>query len=128
MKKSFILFIILIISSSSSIYGQKRDTLFINYNDNLLLKKWQDPNNNEFSYRIKGTGNNGLVYLLEQKKYNNLKHKKIKCLKKFLKKKDIYNKKGKKDDWKLNQFLDKYIIFLVKGKEFTKLEPRYEID
>jgi len=128
MKKSFILFIIIILSTVCSIYGQKKDTLFIKYNDNLLLKKWQNPNNNEFSYRIKGTGNNGLIYLLEDKKYNNLKHKKIKCLKKLLKREDIYNRKGRKDDWKLNQFFDKYIIFLVKGKEFTKLEARYEID
>ena len=127
MKKLLILFAIIFLSNNL-IYGQKKDTLFFKHNDKLLLKKWQDPNSKEFSYGIKGTGNNGLVYFLEQKTYEDLNQKKIKCLKKALTESNVYYRDNKIDDWKLNQYLDKFVIFLVKGKEFIKVEARYEIE
>ena len=127
MKKLFILFAIIFLSNNL-IYGQKKDTLFFKYNDKLLLKKWQDPNSKEFSYGIKGTGNNGLVYLLEQKKYTNLTHKKINCLKNVIENSNSYYKKNKIHDWKLAEYLGKYVIFFVKENKYIKVQVVHEIE
>ena len=49
-------------------FGQKeRDTLFIQYDDDLLERK-QHPIKKYFYYLIDGTGNNGIVYFIEKKR------------------------------------------------------------
>ncbi|CAA0177704.1 hypothetical protein V3A08_13360 [Tenacibaculum maritimum] len=128
MKNSIILFLLILLFFSIPSYSQKKDTIFFDYQDKLLLKRWQDPISKEFSYGIKGNGSNGLVYLLEQKVYNNIKPRKTECLKKVIKKSGANFKKNQFDDWELNKFLDKYTLFLVKKEKMIQVESRYEIE
>ena len=104
---------------------QKRDTLFIKYDSSLLTRE-QVIGEKEFLYRIKGTGNDGFAFLLEQVSYDNLTPKKILCFKNVLKKSNAYYEKGKLGDSKLVEYLGKYVIILVKGKKYIKVAITHE--
>ncbi|WBX78066.1 hypothetical protein PG911_07370 [Tenacibaculum ovolyticum] len=62
---------------------QKTDTLFIKYDNSLLIRKYDSIEKN-FFYIIKGTGvREELVYLLEEKVFYNLRKKTFNVLKMF---------------------------------------------
>ncbi|MGG8496279.1 hypothetical protein ACQY1Q_07660 [Tenacibaculum sp. TC6] len=121
MKK--VIFIIYCFFASSIILAQqkKRDTLFIKYDNSLLTKK-QLRGEKTYIYVIKGTGNQkDFVYLLEEGMCFNLKPKNVKKFKTILKKSNAYYKKDKLYDWKLAEYLGKYVVFLVKGNKYIKV-------
>ncbi len=128
MKKSILLFSFVFISFSITISSQNKDTLFIANSDKLLLKKWKDPTKSEFSYIVKGSGNDGLVYLLEKEKYTDLKHQKIICFRNLIEDSNSYYKRNKIDDWKLAEYLGKFVIFLVNGNKYIKVQVVHEIE
>jgi hypothetical protein len=67
-----LIYFLLIFSLNSLSQETKKDTLFIKY-DNSLLTKFKYPEDDNLYYKIKGTGNDGFTYFLEDKIYNNLK-------------------------------------------------------
>lgn len=125
--KTFIYITFFLFSSTIFAQEKKRDTLFIKY-DNYLLNREQVMGEKTFLYRIKGAGNDGFVYLLEQKRYDNLSPKKVLCFKNILKKSNAYCKKGKISDWKLAAYLGRNIVFLVKENSFIKVQVVHEIE
>lgn len=125
--KNLILYFLLYLSIQSFSQEQKKDTLFIKY-DNYLLTKYTEPIDKYSYYLIKGTGNGeGLISLQEEKIYINLESKKILCLKSVLKKSNAYYENNKLLDWKLVEYLGKYMIFLVKENEYIKVSVVHEI-
>ena len=121
-----LIYFLLIFSLNSLSQETKKDTLFIKY-DNSLLTKFKYPEDDNLYYKIKGTGNDGFTYFLEDKIYNNLKTKKKLCFKSVLRKSDAYYKKGKLGDSKLAKYLGKYIIFLIKENKYIKVKVVQEI-
>lgn len=126
----YITAILLLLSFNAIAQKQEleKDTLFIKYDDSLLTK-FQYTEDNNIYYKIKGTGKrDDFVYLLEQKFYRKLKSKKIQCLKKVLIKSNSYIEKDKLSDWKLAEYLSKYLIFLVKENNYIKVQVVYAIE
>jgi hypothetical protein len=125
--KTYILIIITLLAFSCLAQEKKKDTLLIRYDKNLLNRE-QKIGQKDFLYRIKGTGNNGFVYFSELKTFKNLKLKNVQCFKQVIKNSKSYYKKEKIDDWKLSNYLGKYIIFLKKRKEYIQVQTWYEIE
>ena len=125
--KNLILYFSLLLSFYSFSQEQKKDTLFIKY-DNSLLTKFQYPEDDNLYYKIKGTGNDGFTYFLEEKIYNNLKVKNILCFRKVLKESGAYYKNGKLGDSKLAKYLGKHIIFLIKENKYIRVLIVQEIE
>ncbi len=125
--RTFIFIAFCLFSSVLLAQEQKRDTLFIKYDNSLLTRK-HDSIEKEFFYLIKGTGNSGLIYLEEKKVYKNLKPNKTSCFRNILKDSKAYYEKGKLSDPKLVEYLGKYIVFLVKGNKFIKVSIVHEIE
>ena len=121
--------------TEGQIAQEKKDTLFIKY-DNILLNKEFNPVDKYYFYRIKDTGNNGFVFFIQEEIYSELKPKKILCLKKVLNKDEFYFKSphinqkkiGKLNDWKLSNYFNSYIIFLIRKNDFIKVRVAYEIE
>ena len=127
MKKLLILYSLLLLNFYCFSQEQKKDTLFIKYN-NSLLTKFQYPKDNNFYHKIKGTGNDGFTYFIEDKIYNNLKTKNILCFKNVLETSDAYLKNNKLLDSKLAKYLEKYIIFLIKENKYIEVQVVHEIE
>ncbi len=128
--KIYITAILLLLSFNAIAQKQelKKDTLFIKYDDSLLTK-FQYTEDNNIYYKIKGTGKrDDFVCLLEQEFYRKLKSKKIQCLKKVLRKSNSYIEKDKLSDWKLAEYLSKYLIFLVKENNYIKVQVVYAVE
>lgn len=128
--KNLILYFLLVFSFYSFSQEQKKDTLFINYNDDLL-KKYKHPIDSYNYYIINDTGNNGSISFVEKQIYYNLKHKNIFCLKDIIKSAKAYYKKnkykkGKINDYKLATYLGKFILFFVNGNKFIKVQTWIE--
>ncbi|WP_299121497.1 hypothetical protein [uncultured Tenacibaculum sp.] len=105
-----------------------KDSLFFNYTDKLLSKKWKNPVSKEFSYQIKGNKNEGVVYFLELKIYNNINPKKASSLKKIIQISGIHFEKNKFDGWELSKYLSNYEIFIINNEKLIKVQSIYEID
>lgn len=125
--KNLLCFLAIISSFYSFSQEIKKDTLFIEY-DNSFLNREQVIGDKDFMYRIKGTGNDGFVYFLEDKIYGDLRPKNILCFKTALKESNSYYKKDKIGDSKLAEYLGKYEIFLVKENECIRVLVVYEIE
>lgn len=125
--KNLILFFMLLLSFYSFSQEQKKDTLFIEY-ENSLLTKFQYPGDDNIYYRIKGTGNDGFTYFMKGEVYTYLKAKKKLCFKNVLKKSNAYYKKGKLVDSKLAEYLGKHVIFLIKENEYINVIVVEEIE
>ena len=125
--KCILSFLVIFSTFYSFSQEQQKDTLFIKY-DSSLLAKHADPIEKYNYYLIKGTGNDGLTYLKEIKKYTNLKPNKVLCLKNVLKKSNSYYKKGKIVDSELANYLGKYLVFLKKEKEYIQVLVIQEIE
>lgn len=133
--KNLLLIIFLITCFGLFAQKQNKDTLFIKY-DNSLLSREFNPIDKYHYYRIKGTGNNGFVFLIQEEILSDLKPKKIICLKKILKKDEFYFKSplinqkkiGKLNDWKLEKYFSEYFIFLVRNNDFIKVRVEYQIE
>ena len=122
-----LLYFLLLFSLNSFSQRKHKDTLFIEY-DHYLLTQFQYPEDDTIYYKIKGTGNDGFTYFLEEKIYYNLKTKDILCFKNVLKKSNAYYKKGKLGDSKLAEYLGRYIIFLIKENKYAKVLVVKEIE
>lgn len=133
--KSYILILLILFSFSSLAQEKIKDTLYIKYDINILSRK-QDTIEKKFIHLIKGTGNNGFVYLLEVEILNNLNPKKVNYINNILNKNEFSfkskylnkDKRGKINDWKLAEYFDKHMIFLVSGKNYIKVTTKFEID
>ena len=126
--KNLILCFLLLVCFYSFAQEQKKDTLFIKY-DNSLLTKYTEPIDKYSYYLIKGTGyKEDIVSLEEEKTYTNLKAKSVLCLKSVLKKSNAYYENNKLLDWKLVEYLGEYMIFLVKDKKYIKVQVVHEIE
>lgn len=124
--KNLFCILTIILSFYSFSQEQKRDSLFIKY-DNDLLKKYKHPIDNYDYYLIKDTGNNGTISFEETQIYSNLKSKNIFCLKDIIKKARAYYtknkyKKGKINDYKLATYLGKFTLFFVNDNKFIKVQ------
>lgn len=131
--KKIILFLLLI---PLFLIGQeKKDTLFIKFDKTLLSKAFNSVDNYYF-YRIRDTGNNGFVFFIQEEIYSELMPKKTICLNKILNKEEFHFKSpyinqkkiGKLNDWKLENYFNSYIIFLIKKNDFIKVRVAYEIE
>ncbi|WP_417784759.1 hypothetical protein [Tenacibaculum sp.] len=123
--KKITLLILLIFSICSYTQEQKKDTLFIKY-DNDLLKKYKHPIDNYNYYLIKGAGNSGTISFEEKHIYFDLNPKNIYCLKDIIKKARAYFRKGKINDFRLATYLGKFTLFFVKKNEFIKVQTWIE--
>lgn len=109
---------------------QKKDTLFIKYN-NGLLKKYKHPIDNYNYYLIKDSGTCGTISFEEKQVYLDLKAKNVYCLKEIIKKAKAYHTKnkyktGKIDDCNLANYLGKYTLFFVDENKFIKVQTWIE--
>jgi hypothetical protein len=116
-----ILTILTILSFNALAQEQKKDTLFIKYNDKLLLKKSRNLNNNFTIYQIFGARSDHSVYFVEEKIYQNLEVNHTKCLNDIFKKPEPYKKNGTLRVDFLTEKLSKYLIFIVKGNKYSKV-------
>lgn len=103
-----------------------KDTLFFKY-DNKYIKTYTELPKHYYLDDIKG-GGNGNFFFNEIQIINNVKKKKMLCLKEFVHDSKFYNEKQKLDDYKLSVYLNKHIIFLVRKKEYIQVVAAYEID
>ena len=104
---------------------QKKDSLFIKY-DNNLLKRYKHPIDNYDYYLIKDSGTCGTISFVKEQVYSDLKPKKIFYLKDIIKKAGAYHKykKGKIDDCDLANYLGKFTLFFVSDNKFIKVQTR----
>jgi hypothetical protein len=128
--KKYIIFISLFLCFFSFSQEQKKDSLFIYY-DNDLIKKYKHSIDNYNYYIIKHTGNNGNISFVEEKIYFDLKSKKIFCLKDIIKLAKAYYKKNtfkndKINDYKLATHLGKFTLFFVNDNKFIKVQTWIE--
>lgn len=119
--KTNILIILSILSFNLLAQEQKKDTLFIKYNDKLLLKKSRNLNNNLTIYPIYGTRSDHSIYFVEEKTYQNLEVKHPKCLKDVFKKPEPYKKNGILRIDFVAEKLSEYVIFIVEGNKYNKV-------
>lgn len=128
--KNFILLILITFFFCSYAQEQKKDTLFIKYNENLL-KKFKEPYDNYYYYIIKNTGNNGTISFEEKQVYFDLNPKNVYCLENIIKEAGAIYKKnkyklGKINDSKLANYLGEFTLFFVDENKFIKVQTWIE--
>ena len=128
--KNFILLVMILFCFCAFSQKQKKDSLFIKY-DNNLLKRYKHPIDNYNYYLIKNTGNNGTISFVETQIYSDLKPKNIFHLKYIIKRANAYYKKnkykkGKINDSKLASYLGKFTLFFVNDNKFIKVQTWIE--
>jgi hypothetical protein len=104
---------------------QKKDTLFIKY-DNILFKKYKHPIDNYNYYLIKDTGNSGTISFQEKQVLFDLNPKSVHCLKDIIKEAKAYFRKGKINDYRLAVYLGKYTLFFANENKFIKVQTWIE--
>ena len=127
MKNIFYLtFIIILISYSSKAQTVDRDTLFFKFDKNYIL----DAKDGSDDFILVDSNTGGTFYFERKETIYNLKPKKVKCLKKFIRNSEYYRKDypRKLEDYSLYEYFRKHIIFLVHKNEFIQVESRFEID
>lgn len=125
MKKLFlILFFLPFICFSQT----NKDTLFIKL-DGKYLKKGFDYTEKKNIFVFKDNDNKeDITYLSIIDTLYNLKPKKVYYMKKVLKQSGAYYDNGKIRDWKINKYLDKYILFVIEKSSFIKTIAVHEIE
>lgn len=106
---------------------QIKDTLFFKYDKNYIKERIIDTN---IYYVLEDSHSEGTFFFQGIQTFLNLKPEKKRCLKKYVRNSEYYDKSGKRKlyDYGLYDHLRDYTIFLVKGKEYIKVEASYEIE
>jgi hypothetical protein len=125
-KNIFILFFILFFATFLRAQERSKDTLFFKY-DNKYIKTYTEIPKHYYLDDIKG-GGNGNFFFDEIHIVNNMKKKKMLCLKEFVHDPKFYNEKQKLDDYKLGVYLNKHIVYLVRKNEYIQVQATHEID
>jgi len=105
---------------------KSKDTLFFKYN-NKYIKTYAEAPKHYYLDDIKG-GGNGNFFLNEVHIVNNMKKKKMLCLKEFVHDPKFYDEKQIIDDYKLGLYLNKHIVYLVRKNEYIQVVATFEID
>ncbi len=109
---------------------KEKDTLFFKY-DKKYIKTYVEIPKHYYLDEI-SDANNGTFFFNEVRIANEVKAKKMLCLKKFVRNSKFYNKKQKLDDYQLGVFLNQYILYLVRKNgdynEYIQVEAAVEIE
>lgn len=112
-----------------AIVNTVKDTLFFRLDTPYIQTFPEIPNH---FYISDSKGSNGSFYFSKVKVYKNLKSKEVKSLQKFVRASRFYdkNKAAKLNDYRLWEYFNNYVVFLVneKKKEFTEVTSGYEIE
>ena len=108
----------------------KKDTLFFKY-DNKYIKTFNEAPGVYYLADSHG-GSLGAFFFSEIRRIDNVKFKKLMCLKKFVRSSEFYDKKKKLHDLEITGLFKKYIVFLVRKNDtattFIEVEPFFEIE
>lgn len=125
--KTIITYLAVIIPLLTFAQVKKKDTLFIKY-DSLFLKKFERMGENKAHYYIKSTGNNGTLLLEIDSTFQNLKSEKIECIEEVLKKSNAFYKEDKLDDYRLGNYLENFVIFIIENINYNLVKLVLEIE
>ena len=122
------IFLIILFLPSICFLQKVKDTLFIKL-DGKYLKNGFDYQEKVDIFVFKDNDKSaGITTLSILDTLYNLKPKKIYCMNTIIKKSGAYYDKGKVKDWVINEYLDKFILFISEKKYFIKSVSIYEIE
>ncbi|RXP60877.1 hypothetical protein EC396_04280 [Lutibacter sp. HS1-25] len=127
MKNIFYLtFVIILLSFNSKAQSIDKDTLFFKFDRNYIL----GAKDGSDDFLLADSNSDGTFYFERKETTYNLKSKKVKCLKKFIHNSEFYRKKNhrKLNDFRLYEYFEKYVVFLVNKNEYIHVESRFEIE
>lgn len=111
-------------SSNQIITKSLRDTIYINYDKNILQRK-KNPNEEEFFYLINGFASKStLTYFSEKEIYSNLEPTKIHNLQEIINEISEYNANKRLRGSDIFDHFSKagYVIFIIKEDKYVKVE------
>ncbi|WDF64745.1 hypothetical protein [Flavobacterium sp. KACC 22763] len=133
LKTNISLLFVVMISINLQAQKKVKDTLFFTYDSNYITIYPENPN---YYYIKDGSGARvGGFYFTEVQKIKNYKTKKREIgLKEFIRSSKFYdeNRRLKLRDYELSDYLEDYVIFLVKTedgkKKYIQVEASFEIE
>jgi hypothetical protein len=131
--KIFILLVTFVLGINSQAQEKAKDTLFFSYDSQYIITHKEIPNH--FYIKDGSGGNVGEFFFAGVQKIKNYKTKKREIgLKEFIRSSKFYdeNRRLKLRDYELADYLEDYVIFLVKTedgkKSYIQVKSSFEIE